>query len=459
MFVADRVAHVSKTTGERRGGRSGWVKVGAGVGALAAGVALSVVRTKEFGATDTIWAEDARIFYQGTTQHGFFDLLFTPYNGYLHFVPRVLIEIVRIFPLAWAAEVIAVMGALVMSACALLVYRAGSKHLQSPALRVAVAAPVVLPYIGQLELANNFACLHFLLLYTAFWMVIWHPAKLRLQILAAFVLFCTVGSDPVAGVFLPLAVMRWWALRDAGPGRWRDGWLRGWQGGLPTLAMGLGMVFQAVGILFRHALNSRRISPHYDPIWALREYVQTVVGQGLFTEHANTRVGAPVADNDARYVAWALAGVVLVVALARLTAPNWPLVVAALVHSVLLFCGLAMQGGSAAPRYVLPAICLFLVAVAGLLVPRKDTMALVTPYAVPAYGVLGLVALCIFGGYAEDMQWRGHGPSFDSQVGKAAVACGAPGAQEAEIRVAPAFAPWSMTVPCDLVRGRHAFFR
>lgn len=456
MFVADRTAVVSqKATAERHGGGLSWVKILVGTAALAAGVVLSVVRTQGFGATDTIWAEDARIFYQGSTQQGFLSLLFTPYNGYLHLVPRVLIEVVRLFPLAWAAEVIAVMGALVTSACALLIYRAGSKHLQSPALRIAVAAPVALPYIGQLELANNFACLHFLLLYTAFWMVIWHPVRLRLQILAAAVLFCTVASDPVAGVFLPLAVLRWWALRGPEPRRWWSGW----RGGLPALAMGFGMVFQAVGILFRHALDSRRISPHYDPIWALREYVQTVIGQGLFTEHANKRIGLVVADNDAHYVAWALAGVVLLVALLRLTAPNWPLVIAALVHSVLLFCGLAMQGGSTAPRYELPAICLFLVAGAGLLVPRRDAVALVTPYALPAYGVLGLVALCIVGGYAEDMQWRGTGPSFDSQVSKAAVACAAPDAQNAKIEVAPAFAPWSMTVPCELVRGRHAFFR
>ena len=414
--------------------------------ALVAGVVLSLSRTKGFGATDTIWAEDARIFYQESTQHNFFDLLFTPYNGYLHFLPRVLIEIVRIFPLAWAAEVIATMGALATSACALLIYRASRRHLRSPALRIAVAAPVVLPYIGQLELANNFACLHFLLLYTAFWVIIWNPVRPGLQILAAVVLFITVASDPVGGVFLPLALLRWRSLR-------------GWRGGLPALAMGVGMVYQAVGIIFRHALKSRAISPHYDPIWAVGQYLQTVVGQGLFTEHANTRVGSMVSDHDAHYVAWALAGVALVLALLRLTQPNWPLVIAALIHSLLLFCGLAMQGGSAAPRYELPAICLFLVAVAGLLVPRKDAAALLTTHALPAYGALGLVALCIFGGYAQDTQWRGKGPSFDAELNKAATVCSDAGARDAVIRVAPAFAPWSMTVPCDLVRTRNQFFR
>jgi hypothetical protein len=444
VFLADRVAAVSLPTAKQRGGL--WLKPVIGLVALAAGVILSLSRTKGFGAPDTIWAEDARVFYQGTLRHGFVDLLFTPYNGYLHLVPRVLIEIVRIFPLSWAAEMIATMSALITSGCAVLVYRAARRHLHSPALRIAVAAPVALPYIGQLELANNFACLHFLFLYTAFWMVIWNPAHRRMHAIAALMLFCTVSSDPVAMVFFPLALLRWYTVRS-------------WRGALPAAALGAGMVFQTVGILFRHALTSRNISPHYDPIWAVGQYLRTVVGQGLFTEHVDDRFGSVVHSGDAHYVAWALAAVALVLALLRVTEPNWPLVIVALVHSLLLFCGLAMQGGSAAPRYEFPAICLFLVAVAGLLTPRKDAAVLLTPYALPAYGALGLVALCVFGGYSQDMQWRGNGPSFASEMTKASAACGQPGARDTAVTVAPAFVPWTMTVPCDVVRSRDQFFR
>jgi hypothetical protein len=446
VFIADRVAVVSPATPKQRVGvRKPLAVAVIGTAALVAAVLLSLWRTQGFGATDTIWAEDGRQFYQGTLQHNFFDLLFTPYNGYLHFVPRVLIEAVRIFPLSWAAVVVATMGALVTSGCALLVYRASRRHLRSPALRIAVAAPLALPYVGQLELANNFACLHFLLLYVAFWMVVWNPVKLRNQILAAVVLFCTMASDPVSGVYLPLAILRWRTVR-------------GWRGGFPVIAMGVGMVFQSVGIIFRNALNSRGISPHYDPIWAVGQYVRTVAGQGLYTGNVNDRLGLIVRSPDAHYVAWALAGVALVLALLRITAPNWPLVIVALVHSLLLFCGLAMQGGTAAPRYELPAICLFLVAVAGLVIPREGS-AIAFARAVPAFAVLGLVALCVFGGYARDTQWRGRGPSFSSELSKASQACSSADAHSAVISVAPAFAPWTLTVPCDLVRNRDAFFQ
>lgn len=451
MSVAERVPAVSSTTApKQRTLPWGVWKPVVAVLVLVAAVLLSLKRTQGFGATDTIWAEDGRQFYAGTLQHNFIDLLFTPYNGYLHFVPRVLIEVVRFFPLSWAAAVIATMGALVTSACALLVYRASRRHLPSTALRIAVAAPVALPYVGQLELANNFACLHFLLLYVSFWMVIWNPEHRRNQYLAAFVLFCTIGSDPVDGVFLPLALLRWWTLR-------------GRRGALPAIGMGVGMLFQGIGIVFRHALDNRPMKPHYDPVWAVEQFFKTVAGQGLYTADVNERLGLPVNAVDAQYVAWAIAGVALLLALLRITAPNWPLVLTALVHSLLLFCGLAMQGGSAAPRYELPAICLFLVAVAGLVVPRRGSAIAFSltavPRVIPAFAVLGLVVLCIYGGYGRSSHWRAVGPSFSAQLSKASQTCASGDAQSAVIQVAPTFRPWAMTVPCELVRHRDAFFQ
>lgn len=450
MAIVDEVVVVAEPAAPRR-----WIgsrrQVTALIAILATGatIALSLLRTPGFGASDTIWAEDARQFYQGSLERNYFDALFTPYNGYLHFVPRTLIEIVRIFPLARASTVIAVMGALVTGSCALLIYRASSRHLHSPTLRIAVALPVVLPWVGQLELANNFCCLHFLLLYVAFWMVIWNPARLSLRILAAFVLFATVGSDPVAAIYLPLALLRY-----------RE--LRGWRGALPGIGIGVGLLFQSVGILFRNALHGRGISPHYDPFWATKQFFETVIGQGLYTEHLNKRLGHIVPAGDARYLAWALCAVVVLLAVTRVTQPNWPLVGAAFVHSLLLFDGLAMQGGSDAPRYELPAIGLLLVAVAGALTPREGVAQLfpwVLLRSTPAFAALGLVALCVFGGYAQDMGWRSQGPSFDAQLTQAAEQCRDKSVPNVAITVAPAFATWSMTVPCDLVRHRNDFLQ
>lgn len=421
--------------------------------ATAVTATLSLLRTPGFGATDTIWAEDGRQFYQTSLQHNYLDALFTPYNGYLHFIPRTLIEIVRFFPLAWASTVIAVIGALAAASCALLVYRAGARHLHSPALRVAAAAPVALPYVGQLEVADNFAAIHLLLLYASFWMVIWNPARTTLRLLAAFVLFATVASDPVAAVFLPLALLRCRAVPA-------------WRGALPAIGMGAGLLFQSVGVFFRDALHGRATSPHYDPIWATKQFFETVVGQGLYTEHVNERLGFIVPAGDARYLAWALGALVLLLAVTRVTRPNWPLVIAAGVHSLLLFDALAMQGGDDTPRYELPALCLLVLALLAALLPRERgaersgwAVALKSLRSTPAFAGLGLVVLCVYGGYAQDMGWRAKGPSFDAQLARAAAVCQDPSAQQAAITIAPSFAAWSMTVPCDLVRHRDDFFQ
>jgi hypothetical protein len=455
--VDDRVSTTRAELKVREQGRwtsaRSYIVIGFALIATGTVTALSLLRTPGFGATDTIWAEDARQFYQGSVQHSYLSALFTPYNGYLHFIPRTLIEVVRFFPLAWASTVIAVIGALATTSCALLIYRAGARHLRSPALRIAVAAPVALPYVGQLELANNFASIHLFLLYVAFWMVIWNPARFSLRLLAAFLLFVTVASDPVAAVFLPLALLRCRAVPA-------------WRGALPAIGIGAGLLFQSVGFLFRNALHGRGISPHYDPIWATKQFFETVVGQGLYTEHLNERLGFIVPAGDAHYLAWALGALVFLLAAARVTQPNWPLVIAAGVHSLLLFDGLAMQGGDDAPRYELPAICLLLLALAGALVPREGATertqwaaALKALRSTPAFAALGLVALCVYGGYAQDMGWRAKGPSFDAQVAQAAVACQDPAAQQVAITVAPSFATWTMTVPCDLVRHRDDFFQ
>ncbi|MFD0630769.1 hypothetical protein ACFQ9X_02990 [Catenulispora yoronensis] len=249
----------------------------------------------------------------------------------------------------------------------------------------------------------------------------------------------------------------------------------------------MGLAFQAVGIVFRNALHGRGISPHYDIWWATDQYFQTVLGQGLYTEQLNERLGFIMPAGDAHYLAWAAAGVVLVLAVVRVTRPNWPVVVMGVLHSVLLFDGLAMQGGSDAPRYEMPAICLLLAAVGGALtsgeglragVERESTRGSSSVVwsavwsrvwstvwsvlrAVPGVVALGFVVGCIFGGYTQptNVDWRSKGPSFDAQLSQAAAVCADKARSDVQIAMAPSFASWTMTVPCDLVRNRDDFFQ
>jgi hypothetical protein len=197
------------------------------------------------GALDTVWGEDGVVFYDGTLRNGPLSLILQPYNGYLHVVPRLVMEVVRCFPLSAAAAVMATLGALMTSCCAFLVYFASSGHLRSRALRLAITVPAALPYVGQLEVGNNVLSIHCVLLYVAFWMCLWNPDSRPRQILAATVLFLTVASDPLTAVYIPLLILRLWAVRS-------------WRGRLPAIAMAASLALQGYGILFRHALQSRK---------------------------------------------------------------------------------------------------------------------------------------------------------------------------------------------------------
>ena len=83
----------------------------------------SLLRVRGTGAVDTVWAEDGSRFLQQSLKAGSLRLLITPYNGYLHLVPRLAVDIARWFPLPYFAAVIAVTGALISSSLAVFVYR------------------------------------------------------------------------------------------------------------------------------------------------------------------------------------------------------------------------------------------------------------------------------------------------------------------------------------------------
>ena len=179
--------------------------------------AASLMRQEGAAAADSMWAEDGQVFYQQSVQFGFFQVLVRPYNGYLHVIPRLLMELVRVFPMADAAAATAVIGATATSAMALLVYVASGTLLQSRALRISVAAPLALTWVAQLELGNNILSLHIYLLYVAFWLCLWNPRHRAALVLAAALLVLTAASDPLVGIYLPLLVLRAWAPARAAP--------------------------------------------------------------------------------------------------------------------------------------------------------------------------------------------------------------------------------------------------
>ncbi|HET6346724.1 MAG TPA: glucosyltransferase, partial [Myxococcota bacterium] len=138
--------------------------------------ALSLLRQVGAGALDTVYAEDGTVFLADAYRESTWDAVATPYAGYLHVVPRILAEIVSILPVSAAATGLAVSAALVTGLLALLVYHASGTSLTSPWARALAAAVVVLVPVGQEEIPNSIANLHWPMLYALFWVLLWEPA-------------------------------------------------------------------------------------------------------------------------------------------------------------------------------------------------------------------------------------------------------------------------------------------
>jgi hypothetical protein len=143
----------------------------------------------------------------------------------------------------------------------------------------------------------------------------------------------------------------------------------------------LGLAAQlSVGIRGR----SNRPTWYTSPWWVLRNYAARAVPRAIFGEKAlggagTNAAGLPVALDIANRaghlaligIAWLVVAAVIVVALARLTEPHWPLALAAGLFSVILFLGEIGDNLSIVqPRYVIAPALLLYTAIVALLRPR-----------------------------------------------------------------------------------------
>lgn len=158
-----------------------------------------------------VWAEDGARFLLDGVKESFVTNLITPYGGYLHVIPRLSAELVALLPLEWAAAGFALSAAVPRALVALVTFAASGGYLRSTALRVALAALVIVLPVGNSEPLGNISNLHWFLLYGLFWVLLWRDAP-RVPAL----LFTTLAtlSTPMAFVLAPLAILRLFVHRD-----------------------------------------------------------------------------------------------------------------------------------------------------------------------------------------------------------------------------------------------------
>jgi len=395
--------------------------------AVLAGTGISLARQPGAGALDTVWAEDGTIFLTDAWQPGFWDELWSPYAGYLHVAPRALAELAALFPASWAAAVLATEAAALTAGMAVVVFVVSAAHLPGTVQRVVASAPVVLLHLGQGDLLNAIANLHWPALYVTFWLLVTTPATRWGTGLSAGFVAVTAASDILVMAYLPLAALR--ALTGRGAARW-----------LPTGALLVGLATQLLVRLVTDA--SRGLDPELNPVRLAGAVVARLVPLAVLGERFT---GDPRAEADflvAAAAAWLVALVVLVASVRTAARRDllFPLVAAA--HALVLYLLPSMLAGVFTPRYAAaPAMLLISAAAAVLGRPSSGRQR-----------ALAVIATCLLAVVvAANLRVpneRAEGPRWSAEIERAESRCSADSG-----RVVVPVTPegWTAVAPCRVL--------
>jgi hypothetical protein len=237
------------------------------VSAVGVGAGLLLVRQSGPNPSwNTLFGEDGANFLPRALSHPLSSLT-QPLNGYMQLVPQLIADVVTRLPLQYAAAGLAVGGALVASACAVLVGRASAGHVRSRALRCMLALSVVLLPIAPIELAANAVDTPWYLIFAAFWALLWRPKSPVGYAAAALVCFGAMSSQFVAILLAPLVLARLIALPRLSEQAPSLGWLAGLAMQVPALlqqqpAQLRGSLVPALGFYAEHVLTGAVVGWH-----------------------------------------------------------------------------------------------------------------------------------------------------------------------------------------------------
>ena len=450
----------------------GWRQVVGGAVFVVLGAAVSLARTSGPGALNTIWIEDANNFLQDALHQSVMTTLTTQMNGYYDAVPRAATAIAVAFPLSWAPGIMSALAAAQYAAYGLVAYIASGPHLRSPWLRLLIAAPACLIPLGYTQANNDLATVQFVALYGIFWLLLWQPVTRAGQVAAPLIMLGTTLSSILPLVFAPLVAARLIADRSkvaiAVAVCWAGGLVAQWS-------------------IQLRGMSNRKNGLFTNPIWAFGNYVTRVVPRALFGEHA---LGGPGTNGEGHplplvipnlavhnaliWGAWAIVVIAIIIGLAKLTAPDWPLAVTALLFSVLVFIGEIIDNlPIVQPRYVIAPALLIYTAIVAMLRPHGAADAARPPdgpggqaasdtrarrWALPARPVVvawspvivfALVLAVACGFNYRVTNNRSESPPWTAVVAAATKSCMKPGMGDYRYR----HAWWQIKIPCGRVRS------
>jgi hypothetical protein len=153
-----------------------------------------------------VWAEDG-LFLEDRLDSGPVLSVLDPYQGYLHVLPRAVVEVAALLPLRDYAVAVTGLCCLAVGAVAALVYACSRDVLSSRTSRVALALVTVLVPTAAAEVLGNTANLHWFLLWLTPWVLLCRPRSVREGWLLGAVLLVVSLSEVQAVYFLPLLLV------------------------------------------------------------------------------------------------------------------------------------------------------------------------------------------------------------------------------------------------------------
>ncbi|WP_144714086.1 hypothetical protein [Curtobacterium pusillum] len=413
----------------------------------------------------TVWAEDGGVFLRDRIALGPVDSLLHPYAGYLHLVPRLLVDVAWAAPVADYARVMSTGACVVVGVVAAAVFVLARDFVPAWPLRLLLAlVPALLP-LTPYEIGGNAANLHWFLLLAAPWCFAYRSrtwwGSAAVAVLTAFVVLTELQTV----VFLPLLLVAWLPLRDAAGA---PTWPRALPVTVVALAGGTAQVVAAV----TDARISQPGSPAFADVvagWVLQPFA------GAWDRDVGAAVRLVVAHGWAAVLV-PLVAVALVV-VGALVVGSWRsrwMVVALAAGSGGVWWAALLANGGAAQDWSHPVAALAAVppqryaAASGLLLTAAVVVAasvLVgwrgsagpagargrTGGAVRVVGVAAgwclvtLVVAAAVGNAGPGPTRRSDGPVWAAQLPAAVAACDGDRSRVVDVRTAP----WSAQVPCS----------
>jgi hypothetical protein len=215
-------------------------RIGLSVVVVAFLVIATILQLLRVGVSDglnSLWAEDAPIFYSGALHFGFFTNVFETYAGYLVVVPRLVGEVGAAVPLADGPTAMAIVSGLIVAVSGIVVWVAAASTIRNPYLRGTLVLLTVLAPTASLESVVSGTYVLWYMLFASFWVLLWRPRTTTGAVLGGIFVLLTALSTPEIWFFAPVALLRLIALRDRRDLLILGGWAIGSAAQVPAFAL------------------------------------------------------------------------------------------------------------------------------------------------------------------------------------------------------------------------------